>query len=60
MNRTYPKMIFILPMWRTMKMLQESGLTENMKEMLTEGGTLDEVDLKPPPFTQVIENQPFF
>lgn len=53
------KMIFVLPMWRTLKMIQGSGLLDDA-EVLTENGVITADDLKVPPFDMVIRNQPFF
>lgn len=49
-------MAFILPMWRTLKMAQNSNLFEQLVQMNDD----KPFNIKPPPFDQVIQNQPFY
>ena len=57
-QRPQHKLVFILPMWRTLKMVQAGGLAEQLAEMTDDDGK--RLDIKPPPFDQVIQNQPFY
>lgn len=53
-------MAFILPMWRTLKMLEASELLDDFVETLTDDGVITTEDIKAPSFKVVIYHQPFF